>query len=76
MAGKAFISTWARWLGLIFEESSAGAGNIAWKKSWDGNMRGYRYAMICADMQDMVGFCFDVRFFLVIPAHVQSPDVH
>ena len=23
MAGKAFISTWARWLGLIFEESSA-----------------------------------------------------
>ena len=21
-------------------------------------MRGYRYAMICADMQDMLGFCF------------------
>ena len=34
-------------------------------------MRGYRYAMICADMQDMLGFCFDVRFFLVISDHVQ-----
>ena len=34
-------------------------------------MRGYRYAMICADMKDMLGFCFDVRFSLVISDHVQ-----
>ena len=47
-------------------------GNIAWQGWQIDIVLGYRYAMMCADMQDILGSFFDVHFSLVIAEHVQT----
>ena len=55
---KAAAEACLHWLALAISDC---VGNIAWQGWQIDSLAGivYRYGMICADMQDMLGFFFD-----------------